>query len=195
VLGRLQVAVGVEARGTPSCASQLYLPFDCSPGERKLLAYDLNALALHILGKKLPIPTAAAAPPAAATSSATALQQPSFASDSTRASCALAAAVALLELCDEMGCVQGAINVAERSGFAPNLLMKSGLAGAALCMLQRCAQARGKLLPFSASSAPSSAAASSLPHLEHQLHSACICSADALGTLVAHRPLSTSAQS
>jgi hypothetical protein len=195
VSGRLQVAVGEQARGRLNPAPQLRF-FKLSPGGHKLPAYDLSALALHVLGKKLPAPAAAAAAaPLLPHQQAVAVpQQAPVAFDVARAPCALAAAVALLELCDELGCVQSAMNVAERSGFPPNLLMKSGLPGAALCMLQRCAEARDKLLPFHSSSSSSAAASSSasasvsssLPHLEQHLPSACICSADALGALDPH---------
>ena len=178
------MAVGVEARGAFTCIFTTACHIHFYPGERKLPAYDLNALALHVLGKKLPAPSPPAPPapaPAPAHAPAPASQQLPLTVDAPRASCALAAAVALLQLCDEMGCVQGAVNVADRSGFAPNLLMKSGLAGAALCMLQRSAQACGKLLPFNALSAACATSSSSLPPLVHHLPSACICSADALG--------------
>ncbi len=188
VLGRLQVAVGLEARGRLNPAPKP-LSLNFSPGERKFRAYDLHSLALHVLGKTLPAPAAAAPPPPPP--GASAMPQPAAtAFDVTRAPCALAAAVALLQLNDELGCIQSALNVAERSGFPPNLLMKSGLPGAALCMLQRCADARDKLLPFHSSAAasasappPSSSSPSSSIPLDHHLPSACICSADALGIL------------
>ena len=77
-----------------------------------------------------------------------------------------------------MACVQNALAVSEKSGFAPNFLLKKGLPGAALCMLQRCSEAHDRLLPFNASTSSSS----SPPVVDHHLRSSCICTADALGT-------------
>jgi hypothetical protein len=89
----------------------------------------------------------------------------------------MAAAVALLELSDEMACVQNALAVSEKSGFAPNFLLKKGLPGAALCMLQRFCEAHDRLLPFDASASSPSPVV-----VDHHLRSSCICTADALGT-------------
>ena len=90
----------------------------------------------------------------------------------------LASAIALLELCDAMACVQTTVGVAEKSGLAPNLYIKMGLAGAALCMVQRCAEARDIVLPFDRSPGVSL----STSPLDHHLPSALICTAEAIGT-------------
>lgn len=144
----------------------------------KLPGYDLHALTQHVLGKRLPAPPLASPPvPPAAAGSAS--QQPSTSISLSRSPCVLASAIALLELCDEMACVQNAIGVAEKSGFAPNLYIKTGLPGAALCMVQRCAEARGMMLPFD--KLPSISSSTSL--LDHHLPSALICTAEAIGTV------------
>ena len=130
-----------------------------------------------MLGKKLPAPLP---PPPAPAPALAALPpaSPAVVFDLIRAPCALAAAVALLELSVELSCVQNAVSVCDKSGFAPNFLMKRGLSGAALCMLQRSAEVHNRLLPLVAM--PSS---SSPPLEDHHLHSASICAADALGEL------------
>ena len=131
--------------------------------------------------ERLPAPPLASppVPPPPPPASGSSSQQPSTSFGFSRSSCVLASAIALLELCDEMACVQTAIGVAEKSGFAPNLYIKTGLPGAALCMVQRCAEARGMMLPFDR--LPSISSSTSL--LDHHLPSALICTAEAIGTL------------